>query len=255
MKKTISEFKFKLEEFEGPMDLLLHLVKTQKKDIKDVNLHDLVKQYVDIVNQSDVNLEVAGEYLVGAAYLTEYKSKKYLPEKPKKENLSKEEYERLEEDNLIKRIIRYEKFKNLAKKLTEINEVTSMQFEKSYERDLLNELRPNIDELNNRKVKNLSEDNLINAALKLLERAKDENKTVNIRKKRISIDERKAEINEIFSSSNNNKVKFTDLFEFYDNHYISVTLLIILDYVRWNNYLISQDGEFGEIFISKETNI
>lgn len=250
MKTIVKDYLFKVEDFEGPLDLLLHLVKTKKQDIKKINVSSIVDQFMKIVSESYLNLDIAGEYLVTSSYFAELKSKRYLPDKPKPDDMSKEEYERLEEQAIIKRIINYEKYKKLAVELEKLNEISGMYIEKSYEKDIVEQLKPSSLSENNSQVENLTEVNLINAALKLIERNKKNMDSISIRKKKISIEKRRIEIDEIFKRSKNKSVNFLDLFEFYDKHYISVTLLIILDLVRWSDYLISQDENNDEILIS-----
>ena len=71
---------FKINEFEGPLDLLLHLIKESKMDIMNIEIEEITKQYMDYLDlQEKMNLEIASEYLVLAAEFLEIKSKMLLP--------------------------------------------------------------------------------------------------------------------------------------------------------------------------------
>lgn len=95
--------------FEGPLDLLLHLIKKSKMEIFDVQISDITQQYLDYIKaMSDLNLDIASEYLVMAAELIEIKSKKLLPSKEEENTL--EEVEDSEE-KLKRRLLEYQKYK------------------------------------------------------------------------------------------------------------------------------------------------
>ena len=92
-------------DFEGPLDLLLHLIKQDKKDIFDINITEITEKYVEYIKKmEELNLDVASEYLVMAAELIEMKSRHLLPIENKQEN--EEEVENPEEE-LKKRLLEY----------------------------------------------------------------------------------------------------------------------------------------------------
>ena len=99
-----------LDAFEGPLDLLLYLIRRQNLDILDIPIAEITRQYVDYIEMmSDLKLELAAEYLVMAAILAEIKSRLLLPRPP--------EIEGLEEDpraELMRRLQEYERFKKAA---------------------------------------------------------------------------------------------------------------------------------------------
>lgn len=109
-----------LDAFEGPLDLLLYLIRKHNLDILDIPMADLTKQYigyVDLLRTSQ--LELAAEYLVMAAMLTEIKSRMLLPRPPKQD-------EGIEEDpraELVRRLLEYEQMKYAAHKLDELPHV------------------------------------------------------------------------------------------------------------------------------------
>jgi len=107
-----------LETFEGPLDLLLYLIKKHKLDILELSIFSITEQYVQYVEMmSEFQLELAGEYLVMAALLAQIKSRLLLP---KHEELEEEEDPRAE---LIRRLQEYEQFKKAAENLDEIPRV------------------------------------------------------------------------------------------------------------------------------------
>ena len=108
------KYNIKLENFEGPLDLLLHLVIINKMNIYDINLNKLTDQYISYIKKmQELNLEVTSEFLVMASNLLYLKSKKLLP---KQEEIEEE----LTEEELIHQIIQYKQFKKSAIKFREM---------------------------------------------------------------------------------------------------------------------------------------
>ncbi len=104
-----------LETFEGPLDLLLYLIRRQNLDILDIPIADITAQYMDYVEMMrNINLDLAAEYLVMAAMLAEIKSRILLP---RHEEVEDEEDPRAE---LVKRLQEYERFKQAATDLDEL---------------------------------------------------------------------------------------------------------------------------------------
>lgn len=86
------EYIVKIDEFEGPLDLLLHLIKSSEIDIYEISIFDITKQYIKYIKEMEkLNLEVASEYLVMAADLIRIKSAMLLPKPPKEEGSELEE--------------------------------------------------------------------------------------------------------------------------------------------------------------------
>ena len=100
--------------FEGPLDLMLHLIHEQQLDIFDLNLEVLTDQYIEYLHQmEELHLEVESEYLVELATLIEYKSKKLLPKQASDED---EDFED-PKDKLVRRLLEYQKYKEVSKTL------------------------------------------------------------------------------------------------------------------------------------------
>ncbi len=109
-----NKYKVKLENFEGPLDLLCHLIDKNKMDISNINLSEITDQYVEYINQMEkMNLEVTSEFLVMASTLLYIKSKNLLP------NQVDDEKE-LTEEEILQRIIEYKKYKEITSKLKEM---------------------------------------------------------------------------------------------------------------------------------------
>ena len=107
------QYAIKIDKFEGPLDLLCHLIDVNKMDIYDININDITDQYIKYLNAMEkMNLEIASEFLVMASTLLYLKSKKLLPKQ-------EEEEDELTEEELIQRIIDYKKYKEISKTLKE----------------------------------------------------------------------------------------------------------------------------------------
>ena len=116
----MEEFKVTIEQFEGPLDLMLHLIKEQELDLFDLDVNILTDQYVAYLNaMSDMHLEVASEYLVELAELIEYKSRKLLP----KDNSELEDnYEEDPKERLVRRLLEDQQFKEVSASLNRLYE-------------------------------------------------------------------------------------------------------------------------------------
>ena len=110
-----SKYKIKIENFEGPLDLLCHLIDINKMDIYDVNINEITDQYIEYLNRmQQMDMEVTSEFLVMASILLYIKSKKLLP------RYEDEEEEMLSEEELLNRIIEYKKYKEITKRFQEM---------------------------------------------------------------------------------------------------------------------------------------
>ena len=112
-----NKYAIKIENFEGPLDLLCHLIDKNKMDIYDIKISEITDQYIEYINQMEkLNLDVTSEFLIMATTLLYIKSKNLLPKQEEAE-------EELSEEQLIERIIEYKKYKEITKKLKENYEV------------------------------------------------------------------------------------------------------------------------------------
>lgn len=105
-------YQVSIEEFEGPLDLLLHLIKKNEVDIYNIPIAAITRQYLDYIDlMKDLNLDIAGEFLVMAATLIQIKSKMLLPPSVEEEADEEEEDPRAE---LVRRLLEYQKYKEAA---------------------------------------------------------------------------------------------------------------------------------------------
>lgn len=119
-----NKYALKLDNFEGPLDLLVHLIDKNKLDIYDIRITDIADQYIDYINQMErMNLDVTSEFLVIASTLVYLKSKELLPKEVDDEA-------ELTEEELIARIIEYKKYKEISKKFREFYNENSKRFYK-----------------------------------------------------------------------------------------------------------------------------
>ena len=154
------KYNIKLENFEGPLDLLCHLVDKNKMEIDKVNITQITDQYIEYLNaMEELNLEIASEFIVMLSTLVYLKSKHLLPKEVENE-------EEITEEELIRRIIEYKKYKEITKKLKENFQIYSdriyklqeeielpkQKLEKDYDNKLIPELYSNIIKRNEEKV-------------------------------------------------------------------------------------------------------
>ena len=167
-----NKYALKLDNFEGPLDLLVHLIDKNKLDIYDIKITDIADQYIDYINQMErMNLDVASEFLVIASTLVYLKSKELLPKEVDDEA-------ELTEEELIARIIEYKKYKEISKKFKEFYQENSKRFygmpaqielpkqklEKTYSKDILAERYERLIEASKNKI-NLNAKNIEKIAI------------------------------------------------------------------------------------------
>ena len=233
------ETNFIINDFEGPLDLLLHLIKSSKMSIYDIKIEEITKQYVDFINKmKDMNLDVASEYLVMASELIELKSKMLLP---KKEDEEEEEDPR---EELVNRLLEYQKYKDM------IDTFRNLESDRKeiYTKDPIN-----YKELSDTYIENdgsVSVDDLVKALSKFLIRKEAEKPiSTKITKKEISVTDRTRDIRNILNKKK--KVSFFDLFEIKTKEYVVVTFLSILEMAKLGEINIIQENNFNNIVISK----
>lgn len=122
-----NQYQIKTQNFEGPLDLLCHLIDKNKMDICDVKISEVTDQYIEYLKQmEELNLEIASEFLVMASALIYLKSKHLLPQEV-------EDEKELTEEELLRRIIEYKKYKEITTKLKAAYEENNKRFFKQPE--------------------------------------------------------------------------------------------------------------------------
>ena len=233
------EYKFKINEFEGPLDLLLHLIKQSEMDIMDIEIVKLTDQYLEYINNMEkFNLNIASEYLVLASTLTYLKSKALLPKKEEEEE--DEEYTETKED-LINRLLEYKRYKEVTNAFKVLEDARSNIYTKTPSN--LKEYKENSIQLS----EDITIEDLVKAFKKYLER-KELSKPLQtkVTTKEISITERRHSIRNILKEKK--KVEFFDLFEEFSKPYVVVTFLSILEMAKAKELVIKQENNFDKIY-------
>ncbi len=233
------DYCFTIDQFSGPLDLLLHLIKESNISIYDIKIEQITSQYLDYIKKmKELNLNIASSYMVMAAELIEMKASLLLP----KPEVVLDEYEEDPKDRLIKRLIEYQNYKNLISTFQEMEASRHQYYTKA---------PSDISELNisGKLDDDICLDDLIEAFAKFLNR-QEVAKPLNtkIMTKEYSITQRSKEIKDIIKKKKN--VKFTELFEIRTKSYVVVTFLSILMLTKNKEIKINQDNNFGEIMIS-----
>lgn len=226
-----------IDAFEGPLDLLLHLIKKSNIDIVDINIVDITIQYLDYINcMEEMNLDIASEYLTMAAELIEMKSNILLP-KPEVDVIDDER------QDLINRLLDYEQYKKMIGYFRNLERDRRDMFTRVPE-DLKN--YDCVSSVN--LIGDVTIDDLVGALNKFFSK-NDYLKPLNtkITSREYSVSVRCEEIKNVLSVKK--KVFFTDLFDRYDKGFIVVTFLAILDLVRNSSILVNQDRNFNQIYI------
>lgn len=234
------DYKITINDFEGPMDLLLHLIKKEDVDIRDISIEEITKQYLAFIEEmEEMNLNIASEYLIMAAELLEIKSSILLPKKEIELEIEEDPRE-----NLINRLIEYKRYKEITNEFKELEENRKNYFTKSVED--LSSYRSEEESLD---LGDVDLDKLLDAFSKFLTR-KQEEKPLNtkISTKEYSVKERSEEIRNILRKKKN--VNFEELFEVYKKDYIVVTFLSILNLARKQELEIKQEDNFDKIYLS-----
>ena len=229
----------RLSNFEGPLDLLLHLIKEGNTDIFDINISVITDKYLEYINkEKEININVSSEYLVMAAELMYLKSRSLLPNENKKEEEADEEVTR---ENLINRLVEYQRYKELTGTFKELERERKNIYIKSPEK-VSEYVEMHYD-------KESSVDELLNAFKMFLNRKElDKPLETTIAKKEYSVKDRKKKIRNILSSKK--EVSLEELIDDYSRPYLVVTFLSILEMVKEKDVNIKQDRNFGKILIS-----
>lgn len=234
--------KLLIGDFEGPLDLLLHLIKKSKMEIFDIEISEITNQYLNYIkSMTDMNLDIASEYLVMASELIEMKSKKLLPK-----NEEKEEDEEVEDPEVVlkRRLVEYQKYKESTNVFRDLEKNRSSYYTKAPE------------SLKKYSLKKLENDgsvdvyDLLDAFQKLLERQEfNKPKNTKIARKELSVKERIVKIRDILRV--NKRVNFVELFDDFSKPYVVVTFLSVLEMVKSREINIKQDNNFSDIYIER----
>ena len=234
--------KLLIGDFEGPLDLLLHLIKKSKMEIFDIEISEITNQYLNYIkSMTDMNLDTASEYLVMASELIEMKSKKLLPKSEEKE-----EDEEVEDPEVVlkRRLVEYQKYKESTNVFRDLEKNRSSYYTKAPE----SLKKYSLEKLENDGSVDVYD--LLDAFQKLLERQEfNKPKNTKIARKELSIKERIVKIRDILRV--NKRVNFVELFDDFSKPYVVVTFLSVLEMVKSREINIKQDNNFSDIYIER----
>lgn len=231
---------FVINDFEGPLDLLLHLIKTSKMDIYDISIEEITKQYLDFIKKmKDMNLDIASEYLVMASELIEMKSKLLLPNNKDEEE---DDYEEDSREKLINRLLEYKKYKDMIDTFKDLE---------SKRKDIFTREPVNLSSYIDSECSNngdITLEDLLNALNGFLKRKEDEKpRETTVTKKELSVTERTSDIRKYLKKKKS--VNFFELFEVKTKEFVVVTFLSILEMAKHGEIIIKQDNNFNNIII------
>ena len=236
------KYAIKIDNFEGPLDLLCHLIDKNKMNIYDINLSEITDQYIEFLKEQEkLNLEIASEFVVMASTLLFLKSKNLLPKQ-------EEEEEEITEEELIRRIIEYKKFKEISKVLREKYIIFSNRYygfeekidlpkqklDKKYDEAIIPEIYENLVEKNNEKI-NQNAKNIEKIAI-------TDNYTVASKVRemfRVLIKQKRFVFNKLFSIKKHNKQEVVTAFSG------------LLELSRRSKVETIQEELFGDITVEK----
>ena len=224
-----------LRSFEGPLDLLLYLIRRHDLDIMEVPITKICEQYAQYIElMREMELELAGEYLVMAATLAEIKSRMLLPQLP-----FEDEDEEDPRGRLFERLLEYERLKQLATKLDELPRLERDAMQASV--DALEQQRP-------RELPQATLNELAVAYARIIERVRFQVGWA-VQTEQLSVRERMSDILKRVSSREFSE--FTELFDSDEGRMgAAVTFSALLELVRDNGVQAVQNGPYAPIYIS-----
>lgn len=238
----------KIDNFEGPFDLLLHLIKKNQMDIYDIKIYEVTNQYLEYINEiKEMDLEITSEFIVIAATLLEIKSKMLLPKMKEEDTAVDEDSDPRKE--LVSKLIEYKKFKYIAQYLKDREEMTGIVFSKKPE--IIEEDKGKNDD--KEMFKGITMLELYNIYNKLIERYNNKINRENIIEREIPIDMYKIEdkiidIRQKVSSCN--YLLFSNIIKECNNKVeIIVTFLAILELIKLKDIKATQEKNFTEIYL------
>ena len=238
------KYAIKIDNFEGPLDLLCHLIDKNKMDIYDIQLSQITDQYIDYLNQmEELNLEIASEFLVMASTLLYLKSKNLIPKQ------GDDDDEELTEEELIKQIIEYKKYKEISKKFREDCikysnrffkqeekiQLPKQEIDEEYEEGIISKVYADLLERNSTKI-NQNAKNIEKIAI-------SETYTVASKVKeifKVLVKQKRFVFNKLFSIKKRNKQEVVTAFTG------------LLELSRRNKVITEQEKQFGDITVEKK---
>ncbi len=239
----MEDYKVKLDVFEGPLDLLLYLIKRDEVDIYDISIERITKQYLAYLEAFQVlNIELAGEFIVMAANLLYIKSRTLLPVEQQMADVDAEEDDPRFE--LIRQLIEYKKFKEAAARLRE---------HEAFQQNLFPRVpvTPDLPAADNLLVEEVGIFDLIHAFQKILKRIEGKNEDLReIFAENFTVSDKIDHVLRVAQPGV--PLRFEELFaDAASRTEIVVTFLAMLELIRLKQLRVRQEGHFGEIWIDR----
>ncbi len=235
-------YKLKLDMFEGPLDLLLYLIKKNQIDIYDIPISEITEQYMEYIEMMKMlNLDIVGDFLVMAATLMHIKSKMLLPPDPS--DVPQEEED--PRDELVRRLLEYKKFKEIAEELKGKESQRQDLFTRVIDQEKLKEIKEDAREV----YFEASLFDLITAFTKALRKVSE--KTVySVSKEEYTVEQKIHTILHLLLDSST--ILLTDLFgQCKSKMEIIVTFMAILELIRLREIVVLQKQLFGDIEVQR----
>jgi segregation and condensation protein A len=238
----------KINNFEGPFDLLLHLIKKNEMDIYDIKIYEITNQYLQFINEmKEMDLEVTSEFIVIAATLLEIKSKLLLPNLAQDETAADSEVDPRKE--LIQKLVEYKKFKQVAAYLRTLEGESGLVFTKKPE--IIEEKSKPADDSDI--LKNITMLQLYNLFNNLMNKYNSKMNKENVIQREIPVDAYKIEDKMeylIKRITPHNHLYFSNIIRECSNKMeVVVTFLALLELIKLRNVKVIQDSNFMEIYL------
>lgn len=232
------EFKVQIDDFNGPLDLMLFLVRENKLDLFDLNIVALADQYIAFIQSAqDQKLDVATEYLSELAGLIEFKSKRLLPRD--KSELDAEDYD-AEEENLVQRLIEYQRYKEVSMDLENRYQLRMQQHARPIETKLFKEIEK---KLNQSIEYEQNPYDLMKAMQKVLERFKIANpQDVSIEQAELSVEDVIDDVRKQVYASDTITLEAL-LLDAQSVQHLIVRFLAVLDLLRMNELVMKKEAD------------
>jgi len=226
-----------IDNFEGPLDLLLHLIKKSNIDILDISITEITDKYLEYINsEENKNINISSSYLVMAAELMYLKSKTLLPSS----NSEEESEEEITRESLINKLIEYKRYKEITPTFRLLEEERKKIYIKGPENTSIY--------VENKFDGEADVSDLLEAFKKFLDRKELEKPLqTTVTNREYSVRDRKSGIKNILKL--NKRVYFDELFEECNNAYVVVTFLSVLELVKEKDVVIKQDKNFDKILV------
>ncbi len=234
------EYTIHLENFDGPMDLLLHLVHQTKLDVYELNMSEIIESYLTYIKTlQHLNIELGGEFLLMASSLVHLKSKKLIGHTTSEES-NEDEFDISSEEDLKNKIIEYEKYKKISKELRGLEEKRNQVFTKLPEN--LKKYAREVELVND----GITVEDLVKSLLDIEARIHyKEPLETKITRKEISVGDRVIKIRDFLKIKKH--VYFEELFEIPSRDYIIATFLAILEMSKSSEIRLFQEENFKQI--------